>query len=208
MSDDQNTFTTSRGKVVTFLPIATLLDKIRASHPMPKPPTYKVETKLGGVEIHEHNETTLETDEEKTAWANFQMQLAEAQAELNRALTRAILMRGLVFEYPSNYDWIKEQEFLGIKVPEDANERRLHYAETEVMGSVDDYEGVTLGVMGASGVSEDLLKQMDASFRRSLGRVERDAVEPVADSTGQVVPQSEVRAGEGSHKKRATRQSV
>ena len=201
------TFTTSRGKPVTFLPIATLLDKIRASHPLPEPPTYEFETAGGAKEKRFHDETTLDTPAEKAAWAEYQTRLQAANEKLNRALTRAVLLRGVTFDAPADDPftqtlntldaiptWVAEQKLIDpdILVPIDPVERRLHYIETELLVSLDDYERVMLGTMEASGVPEELLQQMEASFRRSLGRRRGNATQESGTPEGAVVAQSAV----------------
>lgn len=186
------TFTTSRGVEVSFLSIAPLLEKVRASHPIPEPPTYEVKTAAGPVERHAHDETTLETDADKAAWAAYVKERDAAQDGYNRAVMRTVLLRGLTYTMPEGDAWVKEQEFIGIAVPTDPLARRLHWLETEALGSVDDYIHLMTGVMEASGVSQEVLTQVEGTFR---GNVERNAAEGSAPSNGKVGGKREVRAG-------------
>lgn len=193
------TVKTTRGVTVTCLPIQTLLDKLNGQFKLPEPPTYEVKTAMGAVERHAHDETTLDTDADRTAWAEYQKQTAAAQAAHNLALTRLVLLRGIAVDIPADDAWAKEQQWLGITVPVEPIERKLHYIETEVISGIADIEAIMVGVMRASGVPEDLLAQMEASFRRSLGKRNGDETggpATPADGAG-VVLQPPLRDGEG-----------
>lgn len=179
-------FTTSRGVEVEFLSIEILLDKVNASHPMPDPPTYSKVTAGKAVLTFPHDETTLEvegdpeqTKKNRKEWAAYKEECDRVIGERNRAMLRTILLRGIKVE-PKNDDWIHEHEVMLIKVPTDPVERRLHWIETEVMGGPEDYATVISEVMRASGVPEELLEQIGASFRSTMGRAkaQRSGVPP------------------------------
>ena len=170
-SANGKTFVTSRGIAVRFQGIAMMLDKLRASFQFPKPPTYEVKVAATGVtEIHEHDEKTIETDEEKALWAQYIKNSEDAQTRYNLALTRTVLLRGLQVEMPSDESWIKQQELIGLDVPKEETAKRLHWLETEVIGGVQDMEAIMLGVMKASGVPEELLASIADSFRGQVGK--------------------------------------
>lgn len=199
-------FTTSRGVEVEFLSIATLLDAITASHPPPQPPVYEVQTATGAVEKHEHNVTTLETDADKAAWAQYLEAGRAQQRKLQAAITKVVLLRGMKAPpMPEGDGWVKEHEFLGMSVPDDPLERRLHWIETEVLAGQADVEAVMLGVMRASGTPEELLRQMEATFRRAP---RRQAAGRADAAQGQVDGQPEVRAGQNGRQKRPHREPV
>lgn len=163
------TFTTSRGIEIEFLPIPTLLEKLQAQHPMPGPPTYTIETATGVKETHPHDETTLETDEDKAAWADYQARLKAATSAFNLALMRLVLLRGIKVEIPEDDGWVREQAFIGIAVPEAPLERRMHWLETEALANESDYMQAVSGVMEASGVPEEVIGEAQATFRGELG---------------------------------------
>ena len=194
-SNGSGTYTTSRGVKVTYNGIATLIDALQSSLNARKPiaPTYEVKSLAGNSEIHAHDETTLETEADRAAWLEYQTKLAAWSDESQRSLMRLILLRGISVELPSDSDWEKQQAFAGIVVPQDAMEKRMHYLQTEVLGSVADYQMMVVGVMRVSGVPEDLLSQVESSFRRSLGR---DGNRETAGATGQVESIGAVRASQ------------
>lgn len=197
------TFTTSRGIEIEFLPIPTLLEKLQAQHRMPAPPTYEIKAATGAVERHPHDETTLETDADKAAWADYQTRLKEATASYNLALMRLIMLRGIKVDVPEPNGWVHEQEYIGITVPTDPLERRMHWLETEALANEADYMAVVSGVMEASGVPEEVVAQAQATFR---GEVERKgAGGPAAGSNGKELDHEQpVRAGARRHQKRHT----
>lgn len=191
MSD---TYTTERGHVIRFRGIAALLDKLQTSHKMPDPPKYKIPTATGILEEYPLDEKSATTDEEKSALADYQFRLAQAQLEYYRANVRLNLMYGVEVAIPTDDTWVKRQEFFGITVPSDPLEREMHWRETELYGSPQDLHNILLGVSRASGTDEETLSQMAESFRRSLGqRNGREIERPsdTADAEG-VVLQSEV----------------
>lgn len=195
------TFTTSRGVVLEFLPIPTFLEKIYIQHPLPQPPTYSVKTVAGAVETHVHDTTTLETDEDRAAWDAYQKNLKDSQEKLNLALMRVVLLRGIKVDLPADEGWIQEQAFIGLSVPDDPRERKIYWLETEVLASKEDYAAVVAGVMEASGVPEEAVRQAEETFRGALGG--EKAAGLTAPSNGHAVDDVEpVRAGASGDQER------
>lgn len=204
----ENKFNTSRGVMVEFVGIAPLLDALRAQYQPPKPPTYVVKTAAGAEEIHTHyrrvvkrkelddagneiereiEETSLETDAERVAWAEYERELAETEAKANQALVRLVLLRGIKIAMPQDDEWVKDHEFMGLRVPADPRARRLYYLENEVVGNQRDVERIVEGVLLASGVNEGMVSAMEAAFR---GHDERNAAAGPAEtnsSSGQAL---------------------
>lgn len=192
-------FTTSRGITIEFLPIPTLLEKLQAQHKTPEPPTYEIKAATGVTERHAHDETTLESDEDKAAWADYQERLKTATNQFNLALMRLVMLRGIKVELPEGNAWVEEQEFIGLTVPTEPTERKLHWLETEVLADRNDYMQVIVGVMEASGVPEEVVSQAEATFRGQV--VGQGAGRPAAPSNGKGLDHEQpVRAGARRHK--------
>lgn len=178
------TFTTSRGFEITFQPIPQMLiDRVRTSHKLPEPPYYEIKTLTGAIEKHAHDETTLETDADRAAWADYQRQLAETNEHINRSFMRLVFLRGIEIEMPQDDTWVREQKLLGITIPDDPLERKLHWIETEVIATVDDADRITRGALEASGVPQEALAQAEDTFRRSA---QRDAAQESDDQARQM----------------------
>jgi hypothetical protein len=187
-------YITSRGVKVGFLGIATLISSLQSSleTTKPKPPSYEVVTLGGAKEFHVHDSSTLETDADKAAFESYEKLLAEWDSKSQRDLMRLIFLRGISVEMPNDSLWEKMQTAVGIIVPQEDIAKRIHYIETEVLGGVVDYEALVVGVMRMSGVPEEVLSQVEDTFRGSLGR---NKVVGATDQSGEVANVSAVRAG-------------
>jgi hypothetical protein len=165
----RETFLTSTGVELILKRISPLLrDKVIAGVEWPEVPTYKAETASGVIEEHAHNETTLETDEDKAAWREYLIATARAQAESNERVAMLLFGRGIDYsqvELPRDSSWIAEQEELGVEVPKDPVKCRRHYVETELLASNDELKMLTLRLMAMSGADEEIIRLAEASFR-------------------------------------------
>jgi len=137
-------YTSARGITVTFLPLPpTIVEQIEVIYaqevPRPEPPTY-TEFALGGIEVVQaHNETTIKGDPEaEVAFDAYKKALAAWTDEVNTRLARYVQVNCVDFDLPESDDWIKRQEYAGLKVPDDPFDRRLYYLRTEFVGSQDD----------------------------------------------------------------------
>lgn len=166
---DEKRYTTERGIEIAIMPIPLLLDEVRKVQEakIPAHPTYEAKTASGYVEIHLHNETTLQTDEEKEMWAEYQEAKAQATESMNDAIWRAVRLKAIRVDVPEGNGWIEDQEALGLTVPDDPRERRLHYIQTEVIGGVRDIVRVTAIANGAD-LDEGALAAAEESFRRAM----------------------------------------
>jgi len=132
-------------------------------------PTYTLETADGATETHEHDETTIVGDEEATrAWRAWQKQTENFDAFANERIMKFILLRGISFQMPENDDWVDMQAFFGVEVPTDPLERKFHYIQTEIIGSVTDLTGLMSRIMEISGVDEEMIAAAQATFRNTL----------------------------------------
>lgn len=200
-------FVTSRGVEIEFIGVPPrLLEKLQAQHPMPEPPFYEVKAATGTIEKHPHDETTLDVpnDPEATAtnhaaWAAYRQELEKAEADFNVASMRLVMLRGISFHYPEDESWVKDQEYIGVKVPSDPTERRMHWLETEALGTKADYEKMLEGVSRASGMPEEAIAEAAANFRGQV--VGQGAGGPATPSNGKDLDHEQpVRAGARRHK--------
>ena len=200
-------YTTSRGVVIHFNGIASLLDILDGQFKPPDPPTYTRQS-LAGVQTLPHDETTLEdpdgdpvkTAENRAAWSKYLESARQVRIEHEKALTRLCYLRGIQVDLPEDETWMAEHRLIGLTVPEDPSERKLYYISTEVVATVEDAKAVVLGVLEASGIPEEVLGQMADSFRYPMGESGRgSAGEPTDRGNGSgMVLQSPVRAGASS----------
>lgn len=189
-----STYTTSRGIEITFLSIAQHLENLRAARKKVAVPTYDIVTALGVTEhfaldrksLDEHPEQF--TSEQHKQLEEYETQSLNEEIQFNTRLTRLMMLYGIKCDEPDG--WVARQQSLGLSVPEDATERRLHFLETEVFGTREDYNEATLGVMRESGASDDLLAQVAETFR---GSIRENPAGESADSGEPVDGESSVR---------------
>ena len=175
------TFVTSQGIEVEFRPISKdLILRFNAANPQPSVPMYSVASGLTGTtqEIPLDEKSLQEkpeqfTPEHHAAWARY----SEQQANYVLRFIRFFCLRGLKVHGTMD-DWLEEQTFLGIPPPSNKAELRFEWLTNEVLATEEDYRTVVLGIMEASGVSGDLLQQIEASFR---GDVSGNGAEPNGD---------------------------
>lgn len=171
-------YTTERGVTVNAVPIPLLLDAIRKAHPEPELPTY-TEHLAGGAEreIPITREVAAAWEENDPAtwaeyadtWADYLARYDAWQEDISEKTWRAVRLKSIRVELPTDDTWIREQESLGLTVPTDPMERRLHYIRTEAIGTVRDILKLTAIANGAD-MSEEALSLAEDSFRRDLAR--------------------------------------
>jgi len=171
-------YTTERGVKVGVVPIPLLLEEIRKAHQGPPRPTYTEHLAGGGtqeVEIAEADAAAWqERDPESWAehaerWAAYVTERDANQELVNDRIWQAIMRRALVVELPEDDGWIHDHEELGLTVPKDGRERRIHYIRTEVVGGMRDVLRLT-AIANGSDLSEEAITLAEASFRHSLAR--------------------------------------
>lgn len=194
----QDVFLTSTGVELPLRRISPLLvEKARASEAMPERPTYIAETAGGGTEEHPHDDTTLETEEDKAAWREYLMETAFAQRRVNNRVVMLLFRRGIDYDalkLPKDDSWIKEQrDIFGIEVPDDPLELKMHWVETEALATPEDIKLLTIQLMSMTGAPEEVVAAAERSFRRP---VEGDPTEQPADSEGGVELQPELSLNE------------
>ena len=124
------------------------------------------------------------TDEDKEAWAEYlkayELVDAEFSTKMNDSRLRLIALRGVtVLDAKPEKEWVKEHEWMGMDVPEDDLERLMHFFRTEVLGTTVDMFTITKGIYRAAGFDQEVLDELEQSFRSEVGRAGR--TEPEAD---------------------------
>lgn len=168
--------TLSNGRKLTVQPINPLLLKRvnDATGDKPLPPTYESPTAGGDIEINYHDETTLQTDEEKAAWKVYEAKLAEWNTARNQRFMRILFSRGVKLDLDAAAldRWLREMKYLGVEVPEgDPDEPEVYieqqvmYVETEMIGHPNDMMTIMKEVMTLSGVDEAEVAAATKLFR-------------------------------------------
>lgn len=162
-------YTTTTGVAVKLRPIApNYIEKIRQQIDWPQPPTYDVEVLGGAKETIYHTADSIETDEEKAQWAEFERKRDAANLEFFKKRSYAITRRCILVDLPEDNAWITLQQQDGITVPEDPELRRQHYIETEVIGNDTDLFFITNAVQRLARFDEEDYRQAMEFFRDNL----------------------------------------
>jgi hypothetical protein len=173
---------TTRGVEVECLPVADALDaqaeNIRAGIEWPEEPTRTIRDVAGSEMTEPLTEAYIgsgqATDEEKEAWAEYQIAQAEAQSQfserLNEGRVRFIAVKGVRWDDELEKTWTEDAEWLGMTVPDDSRERALHFFRSEVLGNIGDLYTILLAIYRASGYDEEVLDAVEASFRSEVGQ--------------------------------------
>lgn len=137
----------------------------------PDPPTYTV-TAAGGVEMtFPHDETTLQTDEDRAAWAEYERQ-CEVQELRRRLETARFLYYSVVTDEPEPVEkWRFEFALWGLEPPDPGDKIgfKVRWIEEEICGGdTEDSASLLLQCYTLSGMNQEMLRQIESFFRNAL----------------------------------------
>jgi len=146
---------------------------------LPAKPTYTIVCG-GGLfdtweETHVHTAETIErgTDEEKALWKVY----AKQQTELNGAIwsdtSHVYLLEGV--PDPPDNSWKAKQEKYNVDIPDNQDERKLHWIKTEVIVSQNELSWLAYLIQGQSSFTEAGRQLAADTFRRAMefaGRID------------------------------------
>jgi hypothetical protein len=193
---DRLVFYTSAGLEVEFEPVspivleeseAGLLSEYKERGEPIDIPTYTVETAGGGSQVFEHDEKSLQTDEDKAKWkayvdANQRLLAEQSQLRLE------IVLSSLKIQLPEDNTWERKFKKWHVKVPEDPDEKLMFYIQREILKTPEDLFTAMTQVISTSmkgTVSEEAIEAASKSFRDSIQKALVEAgLEPGTDSAG------------------------
>ena len=187
---DLRLYVTRSGQEIPLRPIATeTLDDlqlmVRRVEDI-RPPTYTIKVLGEDAEEAEHDPTTLKTDEDKAAWAEYINRVEEASGKCNLAVTRTYLTFGIDMDPPDD-GWEDDFEFCGIPIPEKPGERKVFYFERVALSDPLDQQAFVQQVYLISQLSGEALDRADAIFQRGMaGWSDMDTTGEVEGEEGEV----------------------
>lgn len=201
VEEKSNVYVTRMGHEIEFLPITGLLEKARIKALaeaeeqglMTEVPTYTFDTVGGDTDTQPMDQAVADdpktTPEERARWEQFQADQIAIGTMIFRARLEMCLKRGIRFDYDPGGKWVEEhREWLGLDVPEDPNERRMHYIETELVSGADDMAAIYFGVVNAGVLGrEEGISAWEAMFRRAQGETRRGTITEAGDQEIDVV---------------------
>lgn len=183
-------FTTTAGVRIPIQPIS-LLDLQLAQNAVEEqfreggepvdPPMYEVRLELEDTsEYHPHTKVTIKdaTNEEKEAWQKYLETVSKMQDETEQR-TALVFLEGIIVDLPEDDKWIKRRKKLfNEDVPEDEDERKLHYIDKVLLKTPADKDDLTVEIhkLSMTGASEEAIAAWEELFRGEMELQKRKAL--------------------------------
>lgn len=154
------------------------------------PPMYEIEVMGGKTREQPHNETTLETEEDKAIYAAHKDAVDRLENEQSAITAKILLVDGTISatsprgtkidltfdendEWAPPARWLKRQERMDLELSDDPEDLKLDYLTLEILKTPDDQSGIiseiiTLSLSG--GLSDEGVKLIKNSFRSEMER--------------------------------------
>lgn len=147
------------------------VQQILAKPDIPEPPTYEATTVSGHVEVHPHDEESVETDEEKAEWHDYQLAKARALDERITNLTHFLLLEGVADDPPPLEEWGVDLERWEIVVPDDEDDLKVFWLENERCPG-EEMGSLMARLYQLAGLTDDEgVQKIEAFFRSTLARL-------------------------------------
>ncbi len=159
--------TLSNGVRVNIRPVPPyLIDRIRGTVTLPKPPVIKVKTAWGGEE-----EWLNESD------ATYKAALELAEEAQAAKLWKAEFILGIEDEPPPDKEWTENLTAFGVEIPEDSKEKKLLWIETVLIAKGIDAWKLINAIRGAARPTKEEISELAESFRGDLSWLKAAAKE-------------------------------
>jgi hypothetical protein len=144
-----------------------MIEQARARGEPVDPPEYEATTVTGEVEKHPHDETTLETDQDREAWGAHVAAVAALDRAIGIRMMDYCFIQGVVTDGPTP-EWKRMQEWLGEETPEDPLELKLLYVKTGLLETEIDTAQAFAEIMQKTAAGNKVLQEEMASFLASF----------------------------------------
>lgn len=132
-------------------------------------PTYQVAV---GDEFqpHDHNETTLETDEDRAAWDAYIDANERLDTEVALYTTKYLLVEGIEIDWKLFKDWEAKKKKYKIRIPEDEDDKKIYFLTSTAFPTPADQKQAAQAVMLASikGSDKEQVEAIEALFRDQM----------------------------------------
>jgi len=148
----------SNGARVNIKPVPPyLIDRIRDTVPLPKPPMVEIKTAWGGTEEWPH-----END------AEYKAALKLAEEKQADKLWKAEFLLGIADDPPPDEEWTENLTRFGIEIPEDPQEKKLLWVETVLIAKGTDAWKLIYAIRSAARPTKEEISELAESFRGDL----------------------------------------
>lgn len=168
------TYTTTTGITVEILPMPHLLaEQVRAQaeqdaltrYGEPVRPTYAMTTAGGAVEIQPHDENTLETAQDKAAWAAYTEKKDRIDRHVNRVMIDFVLANCVRADLPADETWLEQMEASGLRIPQSKTAQRVLYLKNVIINP-EDLNAINRKAMELTGVRQEVIDAAQSNFPR------------------------------------------
>lgn len=178
----QTIYETENGTKVILNSVSPLfIQKLQSAGTLPDVPTRQVKLDLDGFEPTfqtEHlSEGDLQTAEEEKQWKEYVEERDAVLSKRQNNFMKAIFDKGTTIDIGDIEAWKEDLLYYELPIPTNPRDMKVEYIQTEVVKSADDMVGIITGVLGKSGVPQEELESVRASFRDSIRRRTIRAVE-------------------------------
>lgn len=168
-ADSSNPYvvTLSNGVQVNLRPVPPyLIDRIKGTVPLPKPPIMEIKTAWGGTE-----EWVNENDN------GYKKALESAQEKQADKLWKAEFILGIADEPPPDEEWTENLTMFDIEIPDDPKEKKLLWVETVLIAKGTDAWKLINAIRGAARPTKGEISEIAESFRGNLSWLQAAAEE-------------------------------
>lgn len=156
---------TSKGFEIHLAPINKLflrniVEEYQKRNPEPKKPTYDVVGFGGANEKKEHDENSVQTDDEKALWEEYKAAHSEWKMNQDLSILESVLLQAVVLPegWADDQEWIDFMEYSGIEIPRNTFKKKYLYITSWLTGSDADLQSIMQTVLEAPGVPEDAFR--------------------------------------------------
>lgn len=173
------TIFTSKGVALDLIGISPLLiAKLQNAGELPEVPKRKVsldfamdgEEGENDFQEEELSEDDLQDEDERKRWDAYVAKRDAVLTKRNEGFLKAIFAKGVSVDMTRLEDWKMDMEYFELEVPDHPLALKVEYIQTEAIGNTEDMVEVITGVLGESGIPEEDLAEIRASFRDSIRR--------------------------------------
>jgi len=188
MSNKKLVYRTLTGREIEYEPVSPIVlemaeagvkrEFVARGEPI-DPPTYTVSLAGGGTQSFPHDPTTLTTDEDKATWAKYQDAKQRLEDEQGKIRTNIVLDCLVGIALPDDDSWEKRQKARKVDVPQEPDEKLIHYIKTEILKSSADFRCLTDAILQAGylgSVSEDVIEASSTLFQNRIQEIARQAL--------------------------------
>ena len=165
-------YTSAKGTQVEFSPMPPMLlarieEQVDKEFGEIEPPTYESDG-LAGKQVHPHTESSLETDEDKAAWAVYEERTAERGERISSLTLRALQIECMRPIIDDDDDWLERLEFIGFDIPDNKFDQQLLWVESQFVGHADDIMACMQIPMELAGVSQEDMAAAETMFHDTV----------------------------------------